>query len=85
MSSMQDHLARVAAVAAMDRSRSVPAMFRNTTEFLAAKAAGERTFNPGQKCWHGHLAHRTVGHGKCVTCEKIRRVRRAAKTPKAYR
>ncbi|UFX45230.1 hypothetical protein HAP47_0000360 [Bradyrhizobium sp. 41S5] len=62
----------------------VLACFRNHPAFLAALAAGERTFDPGRPCWHGHKAPREVGgHQQCIECVRLAQdaKRRAMKRP----
>jgi hypothetical protein len=44
---------------------------------LAALAAGEKTFDTGQPCSHGHTSLRSTATGKCIECNDIRNARRA--------
>ncbi|WP_426438563.1 hypothetical protein [Bradyrhizobium genosp. P] len=64
--------------------REVLAMFRDHPAFLAALAAGERTFDPGRACWNGHKAERLVaGKQDCLECTRLRRAKNS--TPVARR
>src|ERR1700722_3177436 len=46
----------------------VEAFFKSHPARAAAKAAGEKLFDPGQPCTEGHQAMRYVKNGACVDC-----------------
>src|SRR5580704_8424149 len=57
----------------------VPTMFRDHPARLAAIAAGEKVFDPGAPCWHGHKAPRTVSTGACFECSRLSKEDQKAK------
>jgi hypothetical protein len=44
---------------------------------VVALAAGEKTFDTGKACSHGHTSPRYVGTGICIRCQEIRNAKRS--------
>lgn len=48
---------------------------RPVPERIAAKEAGDRTYNTGKPCQNGHLSDRWTRSGNCILCDRAKAIR----------
>jgi hypothetical protein len=53
----------------------------NNPARLAARAAGQATFDPGYVCAHSHQSNRYVLSGHCLACSEIKNAKRKSGRP----